>query len=1096
MPSFAFTQYNQVNFYPPEAASLMRNIDYPVSHLTGMPDIRIPLHTIKAGPLTIPFEISFHIDNFAKANQMPASTGAGWSLNTEIQISRSINGLDDLKSNNGYCFNNNIPANYTSGDVFRTNAQKKQVVDGYKEEEPDKFFYQLLGKSGSFYFQKQANGSFLPIPVPFNGIKINYNFTTLQFTIIDTDGTTYLFAASDYTTEPNMTNLQYMSWKCQSIKNAAGVQEVSFTYTNGYQTQELSYNDRIEVYDDMIGYAIGEVSAYSPRCESIHPFEGVQSWPFWQVMGPKMIRWGGGSSKVLAWNHEGYFQEVPNYATSGSPSQIEKNVRNFPVSVISFRGGSIVFNYINNEQLSSIQVKNGSGVTIKNIAFYQSYAGSGGGLIYNNNKYRYSRILDSLHINDQKYAFTYGLTRQYGDVSDYWGYQADAPSNACMVPYQSITLSVGNTTNYYDCFTTTEGETLSATFGTGATPGEMFGLTNLQKTAIAIRYPTGGSTEFIVGQNRFRDPGDQTIKGAGGYRIEKIRSFDQVHAGPVNEKIYKYGPDEDGTGIIKSLPSFDPLSGNNYIDETNQYVVTGILDAGHIEIVQTSRKRTYLSGATRGLTFSNGAPVNYNTVTEYNSDMGLLTGKTVYKYNLYTYEAENTSPSDPFPFENNDWHKGMPDSVIHYKYQNGQFTWIRKKNMDYNTYIFPYRVFQGRTSLRGNYILIAGPGLSTYTQDYLTENFGNMEFKYSAINVGTMQLTNEDVAEQDADGHILTSRTNYYYTNPDPSVVTRIENTGSDGITTIQHITYPTDYAPAGFITPLITNNIVSVPVEKVIRKNGKVVSGQVLTYNSNGTLSSSYQIESNPPLHQSSFKMSNRATTGDYSPASSNTTFGKDPNYLQKLSLDWDNYLNLKKVTPVGNMSTSYLWDYENIYPIAEVKNAESDQMAFTSFEADGAGNWGIQSNTRNTSYSITGKQSYDLANGTLTKSGLDPAKTYVLTYWIKTGASLSANGTQSTSQGKSVNDWNFYTKTISGISSLTVSGNGLVDEIRLFSQGAQMNTYTYEPLIGMTSQCDVNNRITYYEYDGFGRLKTIRDENKNVLKTLDYQYQKNQNQ
>ncbi|WP_315822488.1 hypothetical protein [Paraflavitalea speifideaquila] len=46
------------------------------------------------------------------------------------------------------------------------------------------------------------------------------------------------------------------------------------------------------------------------------------------------------------------------------------------------------------------------------------------------------------------------------------------------------------------------------------------------------------------------------------------------------------------------------------------------------------------------------------------------------------------------------------------------------------------------------------------------------------------------------------------------------------------------------------------------------------------------------------------------------------------------------------------------------------------------------------------------------------------------------------------------------------------------------------------MTSQCDANNRITYYEFDAFGRLKIIRDEYKNVLKTIDYQYQKNQNQ
>ena len=52
-------------------------------------------------------------------------------------------------------------------------------------------------------------------------------------------------------------------------------------------------------------------------------------------------------------------------------------------------------------------------------------------------------------------------------------------------------------------------------------------------------------------------------------------------------------------------------------------------------------------------------------------------------------------------------------------------------------------------------------------------------------------------------------------------------------------------------------------------------------------------------------------------------------------------------------------------------------------------------------------------------------------------------------------------------------------------------MTTYTYEPLIGMTSKCDANNRITHYDYDSFGRLKVICDQNKIILKEFDYQYQ-----
>jgi YD repeat-containing protein len=53
-----------------------------------------------------------------------------------------------------------------------------------------------------------------------------------------------------------------------------------------------------------------------------------------------------------------------------------------------------------------------------------------------------------------------------------------------------------------------------------------------------------------------------------------------------------------------------------------------------------------------------------------------------------------------------------------------------------------------------------------------------------------------------------------------------------------------------------------------------------------------------------------------------------------------------------------------------------------------------------------------------------------------------------------------------------------------------ARMTTTTYNPLVGKTAECDENGRITYYEYDDLGRLKLLRDQDRNVVKTFEYNY------
>ncbi len=222
-----------------------------------------------------------------------------------------------------------------------------------------------------------------------------------------------------------------------------------------------------------------------------------------------------------------------------------------------------------------------------------------------------------------------------------------------------------------------------------------------------------------------------------------------------------------------------------------------------------------------------------------------------------------------------------------------------------------------------------------------------------------------------------------------------------------------------------------------------------------------------------------------------SGSTLTKDSRYLDESSYGFSAG-TLAQVTTHDGLPVSYLWDYTLDKPIAKVSNATIDQVAYTSFEADGKGSWTFAGAPANDSTAPTGNKTYSLSLGAVSKSGLTSSNAYVISYWSNNG-SLTISGS-AINQGKTINmygtNWTFYEHTIGGITSVSLTGTGKIDELRLYPSNAQMTTYTYSPLVGMTSSCDVDNRITYYFFDGLGRLNWIKDQDGNIIKTIKYHY------
>jgi len=94
-----------------------------------------------------------------------------------------------------------------------------------------------------------------------------------------------------------------------------------------------------------------------------------------------------------------------------------------------------------------------------------------------------------------------------------------------------------------------------------------------------------------------------------------------------------------------------------------------------------------------------------------------------------------------------------------------------------------------------------------------------------------------------------------------------------------------------------------------------------------------------------------------------------------------------------------------------------------------------------------------------------------------------LTALGTSATTILNSLNAAN--------VSSATIATH--TDTLRTKLRKATVVSYTYEPLVGMTSMTDPRGITEYYKYDGFQRLKDVLDFESNILKNYQYHYRTN---
>jgi YD repeat-containing protein len=72
------------------------------------------------------------------------------------------------------------------------------------------------------------------------------------------------------------------------------------------------------------------------------------------------------------------------------------------------------------------------------------------------------------------------------------------------------------------------------------------------------------------------------------------------------------------------------------------------------------------------------------------------------------------------------------------------------------------------------------------------------------------------------------------------------------------------------------------------------------------------------------------------------------------------------------------------------------------------------------------------------------------------------------------------------------TYSSKTLYNSLKALVPDALITTYTHKPLVGIKQQTDPSGVTIYYDYDSFGRLSTIKndDADESLLKSYEYHY------
>ena len=1082
---------------------MMRSINIPVSHYTGTASINIPFYTISAGGVQVPVSLGYQASGI-KVKDMETWVGLGWRLSTGGRISRMVRGAQ--ADEEGYSRVSGTPDGEQANNLSSWNTDKiNERNDAEFDSEPDLFFFEIPGKSGQFVADYNGDVHL----IPYQGIQVKWNRTPYSstFTVTDESGNRYYFNEVETTVSEDLDDKEDVkdwitSWNLSRIVTSQN-DTIRYYYTSNAPIVDVNTSHTIinsASWDVGTGWSIETVEEKTNS-------RRVTNYPRYL----QRIEWNGGKLEFVAEentdNKPPRLTEVKLYAEN-------RYLKSTVLSYGTFDNGST--------KLSSIDEKNGE--TTEHVCHFE----------YNTAYHLPSRYsLDYDHwgyfngtgSSQGGYIPTYEI---HGHVVEGADRSPKFPQTAADMLTDIVYKGGGRKKFEYEANVAADGyfgektiigggvrikRIIEALDGrenvteyryvksTGESSGEIFKGTILYTSTDFKEQTVGRPVGYAVYENSQNLIFDfngvpvvysevKEIKPNGSYTINRYTSFSN---GQRDSSAVLYFPNSYGPGAPKT---FDFGDGVLFPKSSRMWRRGLLLEQQHYTsddvLVYSQSNRYKLTAPAKskvlgyvGLTSNYGSMVRPEThhvlgVYEWMSQPVYLDSTIVSKgpYTLpaLTAVAYDTTYMTSKTSEQRDAEDNLFTSEMSYPFDYGAqsgfatpmqsaLTIMQQRNMR----AVPIETISYKNGK------ITGAELTLFRMSDLPDSTVLVDRKLALKLFKPISPSDFTKSSIDASGHFT-----YDSRYEETMIFDKYDNWGNPTCT----------HAPYGSYQAVVYGYDHSLPIARVKNARGGgpedyitsqsysftgSASGIQRTFVSNMDQTLRLEIDMSADsliTVESDCTMSlvvHNATTDQtatYSPQLLSSS-GSASNF----SLRFDVPITSGNYTMTLNVQMPQIvWHLTGRYELFTLhSNDIRDKEVFhTSFEE---GDEGIETATAKTgSRVLSGTYSITLRN-------FIPGS-YLLSYW------------ESSDNGASWQRVQQMLEVTEASTSYELSAAGkIIDELRIQPTGSEMTTYTHLPGVGMTSQTDPNGYTTYYEYDALGRLSAIRDNERRLLKSYQYQ-------